>query len=75
MTINGPKIVIENIFPNCYETKEEEDAEYEAYIWYRFQTNKFNCSQPETRKSDVSFAIDGIDVVTYCTPKDNLPLE
>ena len=31
MTINGPKIVIENIFPNCYETKEEEDAEYEAY--------------------------------------------
>ena len=73
-TFNGPKIIMENVFPNCLDNKEE-DTDYEAHdIDFRTATLVApNLNRQTSITSEVSFAIDSIDVVTYCTPKDVLP--
>ena len=75
MTFNLPKIIMENISAKCV-NKKEEDIYYEAND-IDFKMTKIVPSNlyRQTEANDVNFAIDSIDVVTYCTPKDNLPLE
>ena len=72
--LKTPKTIVENAMMRFKTRDEEEDVYYEAqdidFRTTRLMTSATSNGQIIAR--DVNVAIESIDVVTYCTPKDIL---
>jgi hypothetical protein len=76
--LKTPKTIVENAMMRFNSRIEEEDGDYEAqdidFRTTRLMTSS-TTSNGQIMARDVNVAIESIDVVTYCTPKDILPTD
>lgn len=75
VALKTPKTVVENAMMRFNSRDEEKDGYYEAQD-IDFRTTRLMTSSTTSNGQilarDVNVAIESIDVVTYCTPKDIL---